>query len=165
MSIVHQTATGMSIVPSNAESTINQPWPGAGGVVGCKSVMIWAGRDSSESRPRPLPCLLGLDLAVARRRIGLKRRQQAPRGIGDFGNGAVERFGIGLRRRIEPGKLAHELQRRGMDFSWRRRRFEIEQRLDITAHGMSPAVSGRHANRCPEDDRPMQNPTSWSILP
>src|ERR1700686_592186 len=120
MSIVHQTAIGMSIVPINAESAINQPWPGAGGILGCRSVMIWAGRDSSESRPRPLPSLLGLDLAVSRRRIGLKRRQQAPGGIGDFGNGAVERFGIGLRRRIEPGKLGHELQRRGMDLGRRR---------------------------------------------
>ena len=74
------------------------------------------GDRSPEPRPRPLPRLLGLDLAVARRRVGVQRRQQPPRGCGDFGDGAIERLGIGLRRRVESGQLAHELQRRGVDF-------------------------------------------------
>ncbi len=69
----------------------------------------------AKSRPRAFPCLLGLDLAVARRGIGLQRGQQAPCAVGDFGNRAVERLGIGLRGRIEAGELAHELQRGRMD--------------------------------------------------
>src|SRR5262245_50116318 len=48
-------------------------------------------------RPRALLRLLGLHLTVTRRRIGLQRRQQAPGAVGDFGNGAIERLGIGLR--------------------------------------------------------------------
>src|SRR5262245_54919421 len=80
---------------------------------------IWLGAYEStflaKPRPRALPRLLGLDLAVARRRIGLQRGQQTPRAVGDFGNRAVERLGIGLRGRIEAGELAHELQRGRMD--------------------------------------------------
>jgi hypothetical protein len=49
-------------------------------------------------------------------------------------------------------------------FRMRRRGIEIEQGLDVAAHDFSPqrkayAVSGR-----PKDERPMQNPTGWTIL-
>src|SRR6185437_14425163 len=88
----------------------------------------------AKPRPRTLPRFLGLDLAVARRGVGLQRSQQAPRAVGYFGYCAVERLGVGLRRRIEAGKLAHELQRGRMDFGVGCRRIEIEQGLDVAAH-------------------------------
>src|SRR6185312_7477952 len=95
----------------------------------------WAESASlAKPRPRALPRLLGLDLAVARRGVGLQRSQQAPRTVGHFGNRAVERLGVGLRRRIEAGEFSHELQRGSMDFGVRGRRIEIEQGLDVAAH-------------------------------
>src|SRR5258705_12388680 len=99
---------------------------------------IWLGAYGSTSlakpRPRALPRLLGLDLAVARRGVGLQRGQQAPRAVEHFGNRAVERLGVGLRRRIEAGEVSHELQRGSMDLGVRGRGIEIEQELDVTAH-------------------------------
>src|SRR5262245_4234742 len=96
---------------------------------------IWLGAHESaflaEPAARALPRLFGLDLTVARRGVGLQRGQEAPRAVGDFGNRAVERLGIGLRRRVEAGELAHELKRRCMDLGMRRRRIEIEQSLDV----------------------------------
>src|SRR6185437_3030589 len=62
-------------------------------------------------------------------------RQKPPRGIGDFGDGAGERRLIGLRRLVEAGQLAHELQRRGVNLLLACRWLEVEQRLDVAAHG------------------------------
>src|SRR5665811_2191865 len=47
---------------------------------------------------------------------------------------AVKGWRVGLRRLVEAGELAHELQRGGVDFILGRGRFEIEQRLDVPAH-------------------------------
>src|SRR6185437_10219290 len=71
-------------------------------------------------------------------------RQKPPRGIGDFGDGAGERRLIGLRRLVEAGQLAHELQRRGVNLLLAGRWFEVEQRLDVAAHG-SVLCSGARA--------------------
>src|ERR1700733_8385433 len=90
---------------------------------------------SSESLPRAFAGLFGLDLAVARRRVGLQPGQQPAGAVGHLGDRAVERLGIGLRRRVEAGQFAHELQCRGMDLGMGRRRLKIEQRLDVAAHG------------------------------
>jgi hypothetical protein len=63
--------------------------------------------------------------------------QQAPRHVGDLIDRTRERRLIGFRRVREAGELAHELQRRGMDFILRRRRFEIEQCFYVAAHRLS----------------------------
>src|SRR6185437_1553541 len=114
---------------------------------------------SAEALPRAFPRLLGLDLAVARRRVGLQRGQQSPGAVGHFRDRAVERFGIGLRRRVETGKLAHELQRGGVDLGMGRRRLEIEQRLDVAAHGPLLHTGRRRFGRPSRDDRRAYNPT------
>src|SRR5450631_207525 len=102
---------------------------------------------SSKSQPRPLPGPLGFSFAVARRRVGVQRCQQPPRRRGDFRDGAVEGFGVGLRRLVEARKFAHELQRGGLDFILGRRRLEIEQRLDVAAHGWAPLPVSSYRGR------------------
>src|ERR1700680_2099843 len=81
---------------------------------------------------------LGFDLPVARGGGRLQRRQQPPRGAGDLLDGAIEGCRIGLRRPVEPGELAHELQGGGADIILARRRIEVEQRSDVAAHDRSP---------------------------
>src|SRR5258708_36689159 len=93
---------------------------------------------SAEPQARSLLRLLRLDLAVARRRLRMQRRQQPPRGVGNFDDRALERRLVGLRRLVEAGQLAHELQRRGLDFLLGRGRLEIEQGLDVAAHDAFP---------------------------
>lgn len=48
---------------------------------------------------------------------------------------------VALRRLVGSAQLAHELQRGVMDLRVRRRRIEIEERLDISAHDLLPVVS------------------------
>src|SRR5258705_7904759 len=93
---------------------------------------------SPEPQPRPLPRLLGLDLAVTGRRVGVQRDQQTPGGGGYLRYRAVECLGVGLRRLVEAGQFSHELQRGGLDFVLGRGRLEIEQSLDVAAHLFSP---------------------------
>src|ERR1700685_740036 len=88
----------------------------------------------AEAQPRTLLGLLGLRCAVARRRVGMQRSQQPMRGSGSFLDRTLEGSFIGLRRLVEAGQLAHELQGGGVDFVIRRRRLKVEQRLDVSAH-------------------------------
>src|SRR5438552_16062607 len=88
------------------------------------------GKPLARSRAR----FLRLDVTVARRRMGMQRGEQPPRGLRHFLDGEVERRGVRGRRLVEAGKLAYELQCGGADFVLRRRRLEIEQRLDVAAH-------------------------------
>ena len=55
-------------------------------------------------------------------------------GVGDLLDRKLERRGVRLRRLVEAGELAHELQRGGVDLVLRRGWLEIEQRLDVAAH-------------------------------
>src|SRR6185312_5319747 len=64
----------------------------------------------------------------------------------------VERRLIGLRGRVEAGQLAHELQGRGADFVVGRRRVEIEQGLDVAAHGGGPPCGWGNCDYAPEDE-------------
>src|ERR1700720_2631252 len=123
---------------------------------------------STEPQPRSLPGLLGFDLAVARRRLGMQRGQQAA-GAGRYlRHGAVEGLRIGLRRLVEAGQLSHELQRGGVDFVLGRGRFKIEQRLDVAAHFIFSlarpdlAIGRRHAQT--QDDPRHARPTSRIYL-
>lgn len=52
-----------------------------------------------------------------------------------------ERRLIALRGLVGSAQLAHELQCGVMDLRVRRRRIEIEERLDISAHDLLPVVS------------------------
>src|SRR6478736_7898618 len=97
---------------------------------------------SPEPQLRALPRLLGLDLAVARRGMGVQRGQETAGGGGHLRDRAVERLGIGLRRLVEAGQFSPELQRGGLDFVLGRGRLEIEQRLDVAAHLFSPRPPG-----------------------
>src|SRR5262249_30251737 len=103
-----------------------------------RSVTLKEGLCLPKPHPRAFPGLFGLDLAVARRRVRLQRGQQPPRRVGDFRDRLIERRFIRLRRPVEAGELAHELQRGSMDLLPRRRRLEIEKRLDVAAHEPSP---------------------------
>src|ERR1700721_1784998 len=88
----------------------------------------------AEAQPRTLLGFLGLRCAVARRRVGMQRSQQPMRGSGDFLDRTLEGSLIGLRRLVEAGQLAHELQGGGVDFVIGCRRLEVKQRLDVSAH-------------------------------
>src|SRR5260370_15227141 len=116
---------------------------------------------SPEPQLRPLPRLLGLDLAVARRRMGMQRGQKAAGGGGYLSHRAVECLGVGLRRLVETGQFSHELQRGGLDFVLGRGRLEIEQSLDVAAHLFSPRPPDpRVPLRRPKDDPSKARPTS-----
>src|SRR5438105_2094273 len=93
----------------------------------------------------------------------MQRGQQATGGFRNFLDGTLERRFVGLRGLVEAGKLAHELQRRGMDFILTRRRIEINQRLDVAAHRLSP-LPGTALNTSLKDDRVTQIATSPHIF-
>src|SRR5690242_20237261 len=61
----------------------------------------------------------------------------------------VERRLIDLGRPREAAQLAYELQRRSVDLVMRRRRFEVVQSLDVSAHDVSQALQAG-----PPDHRP-----------
>src|SRR5215472_15531898 len=71
---------------------------------------------------------------VPRRRRGLQRIEKSSRGSRYFVNGEIERIFVGLRRLIEPGDLSDELKRSRADLFRSDRRFEVEERFDISAH-------------------------------
>src|SRR4051812_6368743 len=98
---------------------------------------------SDEPFARALPRLLGLHLTIARRRMRVQRGQQFSRYLGDFVDRALEGCGVLAGGLVESRQLAHELQRRGADLILRRRRLEIEQRLNVTAHRFNPSGSSR----------------------
>src|SRR4051812_9913651 len=70
--------------------------------------------------------LFRLDRAVACGGDSLQRPQQAARGLRNVRDGAVECRNVCLRRLVEAGELAHELERRGADFVLVRGRLEVE---------------------------------------
>src|SRR5262249_53376898 len=91
----------------------------------------------------PLLRLCRLDLPVTRRGVGFERNEKFAGRRHDLFHRMVEGRLVLLRGVIEAAELAHELQRRGMDLVRRRRRLEMEQGLDIAAHGGSPNFSGK----------------------
>ncbi len=73
-------------------------------------------------------------LAAFRRRVGDQRVDQLARDDRDAVDRAVERVLVRLRRLGGPAQLPHELQRRGANLLVGRRRIEVEQLLDVSAH-------------------------------
>ena len=58
--------------------------------------------------------------------------------VRDVGDRPLERSLVRLRGLLHPADLAHVLQRGGVDLVMRRRRLEVEERLDVPAHGRPP---------------------------
>src|SRR5918999_1449714 len=69
-----------------------------------------------------------------------KRSSASPRrcGAGDLLDGGLEGGFVGLGGLGETAQLADELERRVAHLVLRRRRLEVEEGLDVTAHGESP---------------------------
>ena len=74
--------------------------------------------------------------AIFWRRGRLERMEQARGNLGDFIYGGEERGFIGLRRFIEAAYLANKLQRGISYFGFGNRRIEVEEVLDVSAHGI-----------------------------
>jgi MutS-like protein len=93
-------------------------------------------------RPEPLGCagfrLCGFLFAISRRSIGLERAEKMDRDSGNVIDGSQEQGFVRLRRLVEPGDLAHVLQRRGPRLLLGHRRIEVEQGLDVPAHSVLP---------------------------
>src|SRR5580765_8362125 len=89
-------------------------------------------------RARTGPGLLGLDLAVLRRRGGDPLVQQVLGDVGDLVDRAVEGLLVGGRRLGRAAHLADELQGGGGDLLRGRRRLEVVQGTDVAAHVAEP---------------------------
>jgi endonuclease YncB( thermonuclease family) len=95
-------------------------------------------RHATEALRRTQPCARGNRFAVARFGTGDERADQLARALRDLGDGLLEGRLVRARWHGKATELAHELQRRVTDFNLGRRRVEVEQRLDVAAHGASP---------------------------
>ena len=80
----------------------------------------------------------GFDLAILRRCLGHQILEQPAYHLFRFFDGAIERGLVGDRRPGRAADLAHELQRGRVDFVFRGRGLEVEQRADVPAHGFLP---------------------------
>jgi len=89
-------------------------------------------------------CSRGLLLAVPRRCGGFERVEEASRNRGDLVDGGRERGFVSLRWLVEATDFSHELQRSRPNLLVCHRRFEVEEGLDISAHG-----ENLHAHRAP----------------
>ena len=107
-------------------------------------------------QPRALLRLLRLGLAVARRGIGVQRGQKPPRPVRNLLDRAVERLGVGLRRRLKPDNF--------------RTNCSAEARISSSVAGgskLNSVLMLRHIGLSPphpsssKDERRRQNATSW----
>jgi hypothetical protein len=89
----------------------------------------------SEPGGRPGLCLLRLDLPAARLRRSDQRADQNPCRRGHFLDGSLESGFVHPGRNVEAAEFPHELKRRVADLEFRGGWFEVEQRLDVSAHG------------------------------
>src|SRR5262249_13183483 len=101
------------------------------------------GRGAKANRG-PRFCFGGLFFAVLGWSGGLQGAQQARRNAGYFVDSGFEGLLIGLGRLGEATDFAHELQRGGVNLPGRDGWVEIEQRLDISAHGIFPIRLGTY---------------------
>src|SRR2546427_7558514 len=93
--------------------------------------------DSASSSAR------GFNITISRPRLGHQRIQQSPSGRGHLPHRAIERCLVGPCRFCKAGEFPHELERGVADLLVGRRRVEVEQRLDVSAHGILSRISGR----------------------
>src|SRR5579859_4714028 len=96
-------------------------------------------RSGGRTHAEALSCadlgLLGLGVPVTRRGLGFEQGQELATRHEDLLDRCVENSFVGLRWGVETRELAYELQGCGANFLVRRRRVEIEQGLDVSAHG------------------------------
>src|SRR5438093_6928595 len=78
----------------------------------------------------------GLNFAIARFASSHQRTQKVPGHRRYLFDGVIECRLVDLRRLVEPRELSHELDRRSPDLLLSRGRVEVEQRLDVPAHGI-----------------------------
>ena len=76
----------------------------------------------------------GFVFAVSGCSCGFERAEQAHGSGGDFVDGGVERFFVGLRWLIEAADFPDELERSGAHFLGSNGRIEIKQWFDVSAH-------------------------------
>src|SRR5215510_13578690 len=100
--------------------------------LGCSELLRRRRKSLACARPR----LLRLDGAIARGRRRVQRVEQRAGRLRNLGHGSFKGLGVRLRRLVEAGELANELKRRSVNFLLGRRRLEVEQRLDVTAHAI-----------------------------
>jgi hypothetical protein len=82
-----------------------------------------------------------LDLAVLGRSDADEIFEQMTRDVLDLGDRALEGLGVGLGRLGRSADLAHVLQRGGMHLVVGRRRLEIVENVDASAHAEKGSAS------------------------
>src|SRR5438093_10002351 len=87
----------------------------------------------------------GLNFAIARFARSHQRTQKIPGHRRYLFDGVIECRLVDLRRLVEPRELSHELDRSSPDLLLSRGRVEVEQRLDVPAHGNLPPDQRTHA--------------------
>jgi hypothetical protein len=88
-----------------------------------------------------------LVIAIFRWRSGLKRAQQLLSNCSNLLDGRLKGRFVGFRGLVEAAQLSDELERRGAYLSFGHGRFEVEERLDISAHDRDPYFSRRSKAR------------------
>ena len=115
-----------------------------GGLGGFDGATLAALREASGGAG---PGLGGLDLAVARRRGGHERGEQAARRGGDLLDGPVERGLVRLRRLRRAADLADVLERGRLDLLGCGGRFEVMENTDVSTHEPRIAAVARSLGR------------------
>jgi hypothetical protein len=92
---------------------------------------------SSKANSRPRPRFRGFHCAIARRRLRRQRVKQLLRDPGHTLDCAIERFLVRLRRPAKSAEFSDELKSRGANLVLCRRRHEVMQRFNISAHKIS----------------------------
>ncbi|MEY2548934.1 MAG: hypothetical protein QOD64_1516 [Verrucomicrobiota bacterium] len=105
------------------------------GVMSIARTVRWCFSRLSEPFRRSSPGLRRFRVAIARRRVRDERLKQMFGGMSDVVHGAIESFLVSFRRLREAAQLANELKRGGANFVLSRRRQEVMQGLNISAHG------------------------------
>src|SRR5436190_2300484 len=111
--------------------------------------LVWLACWLGEPDSRPRLRFRRFHLAVARRSRRLERLQQAARGNAHLVHRAIERRLVGLGGLVETAELANELQRRRLDLVLGRRRLEIIERANVSAHSIPPVSDARAPGSAP----------------
>src|SRR5882672_2337226 len=104
-------------------------------------------RACAEPGCRPGARACGFDVAVARVGRRHQRVDEDPRRRRNVRDGTLERGLVRLRRHVEAAELADELQRGIAYFDFRGRRLEVEEGLDVSAHGSTHDPSAARGHR------------------
>src|SRR5208337_2298181 len=92
---------------------------------------------SAKSLRRPSFGPRGLFFSILRQCVSFERTQKTGRDLGYFIHGSQKRAFVGLRRFVKATDFPHELERSSPNLFVSYRRIEVEEGLDIPAHGES----------------------------